>query len=250
MSIARRHYERTRAQQEASSSAASGGTPAAGMPLADRMLSQLRVHKAALKGIQSRQRKAEFKRQVLPDYDAFIDGVLSADRGGQDTTVVTVMLWRIDAGMYSCAMEIAAYAMRHKLAMPEGFSRGLATTVIEELADRALAGGDESAELANALADALDLAEAVDMPDEVRGKALKALGQMVMGTDPGRAVELFDSALAIDPKCGAKTQRDRLRKSLGGVTAEPAADPTSDPASEPASEPADSTTPAGDDAGP
>lgn len=218
MSLASKHYHRVLAQRQASGTSP---TPAAAatskMPMADRMLALLRGHKAALKNIQSRQRKAAAKRDYLPEYDAYIDGVLAADNGGQDTVLVTVMLWRIDAGQYEAATEIAAYAMRHGLAMPEGFKRNLPSAVVEELADAA--GTDpDNAELCDALDSVLDLATNLDMPDEVRAKGCKALGMMVRETEPERAIDLWDAALELDPKCGVKTERDRLRKKITADT--------------------------------
>jgi hypothetical protein len=216
MSLARKHFQRVRAQREAADTPATQTAPAAAtseMPMADRMLALLRGHKAALKNIQSRQRKAEAKREYLPDYDAYIDGVLAADNGGQDTVLVTVMLWRIDAGQYEAATEIAAYAIRHGLAMPEGFRRNLPSTVVEDLADAA--GTDpENAELCGALDSILDLVTDIDMPDEVRAKGCKGLGAMIRETDPERTIDLWDAALELDPKCGIKTERDRLRKKI------------------------------------
>lgn len=224
MSLARKHFERTRAEREATlANADHTGTKinSASMPLADRMLMKLQGHKAALKGIQSRRRKAEAKREFLPDYDAYVDGVLAADNGSQDTVLVTVMLWRIDAGLYAAAMEIAAYAVRHGLSMPEGFNRDLATTVIEELADHALAAdSSDNVELRDALDFGLELVADVDMPDEVRAKAMKALGTLLQDTEPGRTAELWTHALELDPKCGVKTQLDRLRKAINAAAAE------------------------------
>jgi len=224
MSLARKHFERTRTEREAAGVApVQGGVTGAAltsarMPQGDRMLITLRSHKAALKGIQSRKSKADAKREYLPEYEAYVDGVLAADNGGQDTVFVTVMLWRIDAGQYSGAMDLAAYAIRHGLAMPEGFNRDLATTVVEELADHALAldGGDH-ADLRDAIDFALDLVANTDMPDEVRAKGTKALGSLLQDTDPERAAELWTYALELDPKCGVKGQLERLRKSLNAA---------------------------------
>lgn len=226
MTPARKHFERTLAQREAAArgaAASTGGrdTPAAtsaAMPLSDRMLITLRGHKAALKGIQSRVKKAEAKAGFLPDYDAYVEGILAADSGGQDTVLVTVMLWRIDAGLYAQAMEIAAYAVRHALAMPEQFARDLPTTLIEELAEHALAD-PENADLRFALDFALDLVADVDMPDEVRAKGLKSLGLMLVDDDKDRAAGLLDAALRLDPKCGVKTELGRLRKALDAAAA-------------------------------
>lgn len=230
MSLARKHFERMKAEREAAAAASAparaaaetvGGdtVTAAGMPLADRMLITLRGHKAALKGIQSRQKKIEAKIGFLPDYVPYVDGILAADNGGQDTVLVTVMLWRIDAGQYEAAMQIASYAIRHDLAMPEGFARDLPTTLLEELAEKGLEGGDTSPELRDALDMALALTEDLDMHDEVRAKALKALGGLLQESDPGRAVEVWTNALQLDAKCGVKTQLERLKKQISAADA-------------------------------
>ncbi|MBK5910140.1 hypothetical protein CCR85_01360 [Rhodothalassium salexigens] len=214
MSIARDHFVRTRAAAEAGRAAADPAVPGPGLSQASAMLLSLRAHKAALKGIQSRVRKAEAKAGFLPDYAAYVDGVLAADTGQQDTVLVTVMLWRIDAGQYAAAMEIAGYALRHDLAMPDGFSRDLPTALVEELAEHAAAAAEPGAELCQALDTALDLAAERDMPDEVRAKGLKALGGMLQATDRERTERLWSEALSLDPKCGVKTQLERLRKAM------------------------------------
>ena len=41
------------------------------------------------------ERKIDAKRTMLPVYKPWIDGVLAADRGGQDDVLVTVMLWTL-----------------------------------------------------------------------------------------------------------------------------------------------------------
>ncbi|WP_269059049.1 phage terminase small subunit, partial [Ralstonia solanacearum] len=46
-----------------------------------------------LKQVQSVERKAELKRKLLPEYAAWIRGVLDADTGAQDEVFMTVMVW-------------------------------------------------------------------------------------------------------------------------------------------------------------
>ncbi|WP_142847093.1 phage terminase small subunit [Telmatospirillum sp. J64-1] len=212
MSLARRHYERTVAAKQAAAMPLrqAVAVPASGS-LHDRMLAQLGIHKAALKAIQSRKGKAEAKLGFLQDYEAYVEGVLAAGNGAQDTVLVTVMMWRIDAGLYAQALEIAAYALRHEMAMPDGWARDLPTSLLEELAEQALTD-PENQDLAVALGDALDLTEGKDMPDEVRAKALKALGMMVKDSDVERAIGLLEEACTLDPRCGVKTELKRLKK--------------------------------------
>lgn len=197
------------AAQQALAAAAAGAEPAAGT-LAERMAAQLRLHRAALKNIQSVTKKIEAKRGFLPEYAAYVDGVLAADVGGADDVLTTVMLWRLDVADYAGAFDIAAYAIAHDLAMPAGFSRDLPTTLVEEIADLALR--DLSAELAEPLAEALSLTEDRDMPDEVRAKGHKAMGRILAGLDDAAAIAHFETALALNPASGVKTELEKLRK--------------------------------------
>ena len=205
-SLARKHFERTMAAAQSTAAAATG--EAALGSTYDTMLARLRTHKAALKQIQSIKAKIEAKRGFLPDYDAYCEGVLASDAGVQDDVLMTVMVWRLDAGLYAEALDIAAYALRHGLAMPDGFSRGAATAIVEEIADAAL----DSPALAEFIRQAVDLTAECDMPDEVRAKANKALGLAVKETDPAAAIGYLRAALELDPKCGVKTELGRLEK--------------------------------------
>lgn len=224
MSLARNHFARVRTTREAAIAAPATTAPQpAGRTQADRMLALLRGHKAALKGIQSQAAKIAEKARFLPEYAAYVDGVLAAGNGQQDTVLVTVMLWHIDTGNYGDAMGIATYALRHGLAMPEGWKRDLPTSLIEELAEAALKTPDDNG-LQDALTDALDVTAESDMPDEVRAKAHKALGFMVKDESPVEAVERFETALSLDAGCGVKTELARLKKALTKTDTDPAGD--------------------------
>ncbi len=207
-SLARSHFERTMAAKQ-SKAAAATGDDAQGSTY-DGMLTRLRAHKIALKGIKSRKAKIAAKRGYLPDYEAYVEGVLASDAGVQDDVLMTVMVWRLDAALYAAALDIAAYALRHGLAMPEGFSRDAATAVLEELADAALDSTDPA--LAEFVRQAIDLTAESDMPDEVRAKANKALGLALKNSDPAAASDYLKAALELDPKCGVKTELGRLEK--------------------------------------
>lgn len=218
MSLARAHMQRTVAARESQAAAPSPEGVALPGSLAEKMAALLAMHCATLKGLKSRTAKIEAKRDMLPDYAAYIDGVIAADGGAQDAVVPTVMLWRLDVADWPGALEIAAYALRHELAMPERFSRDLPTTLLEEIADFALALPSPSEDLIDPLQTALELTGEADMPDEVRAKAHKALGLILKDSDPERAVTHLESALSLDPKCGVKTELSRTRKSLEAIS--------------------------------
>lgn len=222
MSIARAHMHRTMAAKQSAASTA-GATPEPGS-LAEKMAHALSMHMAALKQIKSRTAKIEAKRDMLPDYAAYVDGVLAAGNGGQDDVLVTIMVWRLDTGDYDGALAIAAYAIRHGLGTPVTFSRDVPATLLEEMADAALVNGlDDAARAAMVapLSTAMDLTEGCDMPDEVRAKAHKAMGLGLKDEDPAEAAEHLRIALKLDPKCGVKAELNRLEKHLAGEQSGP-----------------------------
>lgn len=211
-SIARRHFEKTLAAKAAGNSPVASFAP----NIHERIFASLKMHQAQLKNVQSLKAKIDAKRKFLPDYVAYVDGILAAGNGAQDDILITIMIWRLDCDDYDGAFEIAAYALRHNLKMPERFKRDLPTSLVEEIADNALtaidAGIDNAEPVIMALRDVLELTEKSDMPDEVRAKAHKALGKLLLATDPANALNHLKVAFDFDPKCGVKTQIAQIEK--------------------------------------
>ena len=222
MSLARQHFQRVTAAQAAAS--ASPGEPIKANAY-ELQLIRLADAKRALKQVQSIERKAEVKRRVLPEFEPWIRGALEAGRGGQDDVLMTAMVWRIDVGDFPDALDIAAYALKHKLTLPDQYKRDVATLVAEEIAEQstaAIAAG-KTADLAS-LDRALLLTSECDMPDEVRAKLHKALGQafqvQVDGGDTGipdqlaakEALAHFKRALELHDRAGVKKDIERLER--------------------------------------
>ena len=215
-SPARAHYEQTIAAQ----------TPAEDQPL-DRdaanayelMLLKLAEDKRRLKDVQSMERKAEVKAQLLPEYLPWIEGVLAGDSGRQDDVLMTVFVWAIDIGQFDLALRIGAYAIAHKLTMPDQYKRDVPCVLAEEIADYALKQ-EETAQVALQphLFQALNLTAASDMPDEVKAKLLKAYGyaQRAAGTALNdarlltNARDALSRALQLHAKSGVKKDIERL----------------------------------------
>lgn len=217
MSLARAHYQRTLAAREnRAADGATSGAVAAG-PMVDRMAVLLRMHQGQLNNIQSKAARIEAKRAMLPEYSAYIDGVLAADGGAQDDIVTTVMLWRLDTGDWDGAIAIAAYAMRHDLQMPFGWSRTLPATVAELVAEGAIA--EPVPAMLDTLRQVMELTSDRDMHDQVRAKLYKAMGLIVKETDPAVAIENFEAALALHPNCGVKAELSRLKKAAEAAKA-------------------------------
>lgn len=91
----------------------------------EKMLRILTRHKKDLKQIQSTERKADFKKKILPDYLPWIEGALSAGNGKQDNVLMTWCVWAIDCKEYHLALNIAEYAVFHDLQLPDPFTRTL-----------------------------------------------------------------------------------------------------------------------------
>ena len=240
MTPARRHFQAVTAGAEAVRAAAAAVTGAtASAPLKDRMLALLQAHQLALKAIKSRKLKIETKRKFLPEYAAYVDGVLAADAGGDDLVMVMLLVWHIDAGDYETALRIGAYAVKHRLELPGTFKRDLQATLVEEIAQAVLealaAGMPPAGGAADALDQAIDLTEGADMPDEVRAKAHKALGLLRRESSPAAAVADLRLALSFDPGCGVKTEISKLERLLANMGATGDAGEPKDPPPDPPS---------------
>lgn len=180
------------------------------------MLMQLTEHRRILKTVQALARKLQAKAQFLPEYDAYIDGTIVGDNGVQDEVFVTVLLWHIDVANIDRALQLAAYAIKHDLVMPDRFERNLACTVAEEIAEVAarLIETDTpvSSEQLNAT---LELTADCDMYDEARAKLLRQLGHALEAEGKlDAALNAYQQALALNDKVGVKKFIEKITRDL------------------------------------
>jgi hypothetical protein len=219
---AQRHFEQVRAELAATAAAAEGATSMAGSSVYELMLAKLHTDRRRLKAIQSVERKVDVKRELLPDYVEYVDGVLAGGRGAQDEVLVNVMVWRIDVGDVPGALAIAAYALEHGIKMPDQYDRTLATVVAEEVADRALeALKAEQPFDFGLLLEVAKLTDAHDMHDQVRAKLYKAIG-LSLQSDPATALPYLERALQLFDRIGVKKDIARLLQQLDGGEKDPA----------------------------
>ncbi|EQB8041040.1 phage terminase small subunit [Aeromonas hydrophila] len=179
-------------------------------------LMQLAEHRRTLKGIQSIERKIDAKRPMLAVYQPWIDGVLAADRGGQDDVLVTVMLWHLDTGDLEGALPMASYVIRHGLSTPDRYERTAATMIAEEVADTAIkqqeAGAGPSLPLLNRY---LALLTDCDIFDQVRAKLHKAVGRACLADGLKlQAAEHYRRAIELHDKVGIKKELEVLEREL------------------------------------
>lgn len=233
LSPVQRHLQHhVAAQLAAAADAAAGDTRYASAY--ERQLMQLAEHRRALKAIQSVQRKIEYKREILPLYHPWIDGTLAADHGVQDEVLTTVLVWMIDIGNYERALQVAAYAIKHKLVLPDRYERTLGCVVAEEIADAQLNARAAGQTMdGGALFGARDIVAGEDMPDEVRAKLEKACGLAVydrcaVAGSPSDTVKaelhfalaLLQSAQSLHAKAGVKKDIERIERELKRLAAE------------------------------
>ncbi|MDE8034654.1 phage terminase small subunit [Actinobacillus equuli subsp. haemolyticus] len=187
-----------------------------GLPEYDKMLYLLSRHKKDLSDILSTERKAEFKKQILPDYLPWIEGALSKGTGKQDNVLMMWLVWAIDCAEYHLALEIANYAIFHDLRMPDGFTRTVPMLVAEEFADAAkIAKATNQPFNVGYLQQAEQLIRDVDILDESRARLLKELGLALIDISPETALAHLEKAFSLNMNIGVKTDIKKLRKQLG-----------------------------------
>lgn len=225
---AQRHRARVLAEEHAAKAAAID--PHGPMQGSEHqlMLATLYAHKATLKNIKAVENKIAAKAKFLPDFDAYIDGVLQADAGAQDPVLVEVLVWQIDVGNWPRVLELADYALRHGLQMSDRYSRDLASVVMEETAEAAIAGKLAGHDAMVTLAKVDQLTTGLDIHDQVRAKLHKAIGWAAMGktttteVDPKQlelqpvqiALEHLTRAVTLFEKVGVKKDVERLERRL------------------------------------
>ena len=180
----------------------------------EQMLVKLAEDRRTLKNIRSNERKAEKKRELLPFYAPWVAGVLSDGRGAQDDIVMTVMLWRLDAGDIAGALEIAPYALKYGLTSDH--RRTTPYMLVEEvaLAAQRLRDAGEPVDLALLLT-TIDLTDSADVPDMVRARLHKVTGLTLRDAGQGaEALAQFQRAMQLDRNGGVRKAKEQLDRAL------------------------------------
>ncbi|NIF50107.1 terminase endonuclease subunit [Enterobacter sp. Ap-1006] len=212
LSPARRHAMRVSASQAAQRENA----PQRHATPYEQMLVKLAADRRTLKNIHSNEAKATKKAELLPFYLPWVTGVLENGTGAQDDILMTVMLWRLDAGQLAGALEIARYALRYNLATPDGHARTAPYMLAEEFALSAQRASDGGQPVdVSLLLDVLALVRDADMPDQVKARLHKVIG-LAMRDDgnPAAALEHLNRAVQLDRNAGVRKDIERLTREL------------------------------------
>lgn len=186
-----------------------------------------------LKNIQSTEGKVAAKREMIDRYSVHVDATLAAaDESGtavQDELLVEMMIWRIDIADYDRGLDIAEHVLRYGLRLPQRFNRTPGTIIAELVAEAALEAAKIDRDFPLAVVQRADqLTAESDMPDVVRAKVHKAMGQHLVraaiaadgnpdNTPAGAAhsaraaaLKAFRRALELDAKAGVIKDIERL----------------------------------------
>lgn len=222
----RRHFQRVTAAIEAAAVAGPSQTMA-GANAYELQLAQLLQDRLRIKNVHSNEGKAELKRQLLPEYEPYVQGVLAAGNGAQDEVLTTIMVWRLDAGDYAGALAIATYVIQHGMVMPDRFARTTPCLVAEEIAEAALKAQKAGGEFAlDVLERAHQLTAEQDMPDQARAKLHLAIGKAysaMVSNDEAQALDQVNlqaakvhlaRAIELHSNCGGKKDLERVDRLL------------------------------------
>lgn len=169
----------------------------------------------SLQGIQSQAKKNELKADFLPYYLPWIEGTLAAGISGQNDMLVQLMVWALDTHEFDTATRIAEFALLNDMAMPEPFTRDVATVYAEQLASEVTKKADKPSEHTDILAKAIEVTNDHDMPDPVRAKLYRAYGDALKADKPTDAIAAYEKAIAIYPDVGCKTDLSKLKAAQG-----------------------------------
>ena len=220
MSLARKHFQKTMAAAQAATDQDSPVRANANQY--ELMQAQLHAHKLELKSIQSITNKCQKKAEFLPLNTPYIEGVLESGNGQPDIVLMMVMLWSIDAGNYTTALNIAAYALKNNLSMPDAHQRSTACVIAEEIADAALKTDPSHPVSLLQLVAAYQLLADADYPDQVKAKLEKAMGLTYQeNNQPETALKHLKSALLLNERSGVKSTIKSLEKQLKETPAKP-----------------------------
>ncbi|MDR6128033.1 phage terminase small subunit [Sphingomonas sp. SORGH_AS_0438] len=255
MSLVRKHRDRiaaTKLAQQALDTGSMGGfAPQAAIvvaaattnPAAAQIQLRLTHDLRRLKDIQSIQGKIAAKREMLPEYRAWCDGLLAAARdanaGVAEEVLPTIMVWCIDTGDWPRALELARYVLRYDVPLPGRYVRAAPSLIAEEIATAALKIQTAGEAFPIDVLEEVELLVAgIDMHDEIRAKLMKAIGtEYARGADAATGPEISRQQMAglaalrkaqdLHDRAGCRQAIQRLEKALAASAALAA---TSEPA--------------------
>ena len=207
MSYARAHF------QSETAHAAAEADSLAELTAYQQLLVRLRADKATVKAINGMEDKAAAKADLLPQYQAWVDGVLSGDTPAQgDKIIPTVLIWQLDCGQLDAALPLAQFAMDNNIETADEFQRDMAELVPEEYAEQIMRGHPAGIPVERTGLGRDDGLHRYNINDNVRAKVLRAVAEQTEERDSTEALRLYRLALQYNPKIGVKKRIAELEK--------------------------------------
>ena len=211
-------YEKTTAEIAA---AEAGGADLGSLSAYQRLLKNLHDDKVLLKSVSSIADKVHIKKQALPAYQEWIDGITAAGTvQADDRIAATVIVWMIDCGLLDEAMPLADVLIHSGLESADEYSRSMPEIIVEQMADQIESGSEISAENLKTLiewatAKKEDGLHEINLADVIRAKLLKAAGEKAEAADDNEtALNLYRQAVGYNDKAGVKKRIEALEKQL------------------------------------
>lgn len=173
--------------------------------------------------IRSRQRRNQFKRDLIPTYKPWVDEFIKSDDISvkRQRVFVWLLLWRVDAGDWLGALGMLPFALSHGMSAPKDFSRTLAEAVTEQIVD-GVANQSQEAEQVELLSDLQRLIAGEDITDQIRAKLYKCLGVAYLGSESCKSLNFFEQAIKLNPRAGVKRLIDKLKRPVKASKKQPA----------------------------
>lgn len=215
LSPAARHRERVLAEKNSQSA----GENTQARSQYELKLLELAQDKRDLKGIKALELKAAKKKELLPKYLPWVEGVIASDAGTQDDVLVTMLVWAIDVSDFELALRIAEYCIKYKLAMTDNYQRDLPNIVAEDIAEAQIKLSKTEHEMSTEIIKrAIEITEKSDLFDAVRAKLHKAYGYALrVSSDIAikkMALEQLKRALALFEKSGVIKDIENLEREI------------------------------------
>lgn len=212
----------TPAQRHRQSALAAQSVPTVKSSTNASLLMQLVEDRRALSAKQSIAAKIELKRELLPNYIGFIDGLNGKDTGlaEQDALLLSeLFVWLVDCFELPRVITLFDYMQRFSISTPERHSRDLATFTAEELSaqmnTRLKTGYEFRPEEVEDLRTIQASISGYDMPDQVNSAFCKSFGMVLAAqSNYADAIDNLKKADALDTSAGVKNDLKRLTKLL------------------------------------
>lgn len=168
-----------------------------------------------LTNITSHARRDEVKRaELLPRYRDYLAALLESDQTGQNWVVVHNMIWALDAQEFEWAITLADYAIRHGMQTPDNYKRDVKNILAGQLSEWCLGQlkvGKSPEPWASRI---FELSRSWDLVNQIEAALLRLQAELLVVTDPRKALDYADRAYELDDKSGVIPLIKRLRKDL------------------------------------